>query len=106
MICKKGGQVPDEHFILSGKALELVSEFNYLGYVISSGGSVQKAINLLEDKAVRSLGMLFSTIKRIQVPFKMLMQLFIHMLNLYWMIVVKSGVSPVQKNVKEFIENS
>ena len=32
MICKKGGQVPDEHFILSGKALELVSEFNYLGY--------------------------------------------------------------------------
>ena len=47
-----------------------------MGYVISSGGSVQKAINLLEDKAVRSLGMLFSTIKRIQVPFKMLMQLF------------------------------
>ena len=53
-----------------------MSEFNYLGYVISSGGSVQKAINLLADKAVRSMGMLFSTIKRIQVPFKMLMQLF------------------------------
>ena len=30
--------------------------------VISSGGSVQKAINLLADKAVRSMGMLFSTI--------------------------------------------
>ena len=53
-----------------------MSEFNYLGYVISSGGSVQKAINLLADKAVRSMGMLFFTIKRIQVPFKMLMQLF------------------------------
>ena len=76
MICKKGGRAPDEHFTLNGEELELVSEFNYLGYVISNGGSVQKAINLLADKAVRSMGMLLSTIKRIQVPFKMLMQLF------------------------------
>ena len=76
MICKKGGRAPDEHFTLNGEELELVSEFNYLGYVISNGGSVQKPINLLADKAVRSMGMLLSTIKRIQVPFKMLMQLF------------------------------
>ena len=67
--------------------------------VISSGGSVQKAINLLADKAVRSMGMLFSTIR-------CWCSYLIHMLNLYWIIVVKSGVSPVQKNVKEFIENS
>ena len=53
-----------------------MSEFNYLGYVISSAGSVQKAINLLVDKAVGSMGMLISTIKRTQVPFNMLMQLF------------------------------
>ena len=76
MICKKGGRAPDEHFTLNGEKLELVSEFKYLGYVISNGGSVQKAINLLADKAVRSMGMLLSTIKRIEVPFKMLMQLF------------------------------
>ena len=35
MICKKGGQVTDEHLIFSGKEIELVSEFNYLGYVMA-----------------------------------------------------------------------
>ena len=87
MICKKGGRAPDEHFTLNGEELELVSEFNYLGYVISNGGSVQKAINLLADKAVRSMGMLLSTIKRIQVPFKMLMQLF----DTYFKSILNSG---------------
>ena len=76
MICKNGDQVQDEHFILNREEQELVSEFNELGYVISKGGSVQKAIKLLADKAVSSMGMLFSTIKCIQVQFKMLMQLF------------------------------
>ena len=76
MICSKGGRLPDEHFTLNGEELELVGEFNYLGFLITSGGSVQKAINLLADKAVRSMGMLFSIIKHIQIPFKMLMQLF------------------------------
>ena len=88
------------------KKIELVSEFNYLGYVISSGGSVQRAINLLADKAVRSMGMLISTIKRTQVPFKMLMQLFDtyvkSILNYSCEILGFSSA----KNVKVFIENS
>ena len=106
MICKKGGQAPNEHFTLNGEELELVSEFNNLGYVISNGGSVQKAINLLVDKAVRSMGMLLSTIKRIQVPFKMLMQLF----DTYVKSILNYdceiwGFSSAE-NVKESIENS
>ena len=76
MICSKGGRLPEEHFTLNGEELELVGEFNYLGFLITNGGSVQKSINLLADKAVRSIGMLFSIIKHIQIPFKMLMQLF------------------------------
>ena len=76
MVCSRGGRLFDEHFTLNGEELELVSEINYLGFVITSGGSVQKAINLLADKAVRSMGMLFSIIKHIQIPFKTLMQLF------------------------------
>ena len=74
--------------------------------MISSGGSVKKAINLLAGKAVRSMGMLISTIKRTQVPFKMLMQLFgtyvESILNYSCEIWGFSGA----KNVKELIENS
>ena len=31
MICKNWDRVQDEHFILNGEELELVSEFNELG---------------------------------------------------------------------------
>ena len=51
MICSKGDQLPDEHFTLNGEELELVSKFNYLGFAIIKGGPIQKAINLLADKA-------------------------------------------------------
>ena len=37
---------------------------------------MEKALHLLADKAVRSMGLLFSTIRHVQVPFKMLLQLF------------------------------
>ena len=73
---QKGSHFPQEMFSVNGEDLEIVREFNYLGYVVSSGGTIQKAINLLADKAVRAMGLLFSTIRHIQVPLKMLLQLF------------------------------
>ncbi|MCG8049041.1 MAG: reverse transcriptase family protein, partial [Candidatus Thiodiazotropha endolucinida] len=76
MIFQKGGRLPQETFTLYGKNVEVVKEFNYLGYTVSCGGSFQKAINILADKAVRAMGLLFSTIRKIQIPFKMLLQLF------------------------------
>ena len=76
MIFQKGGRMPQEIFIFEGQIIEIVNEFNYLGYVVSRGGTFQKAINFLADKAVRAMGTLFSTIKHIQIPFKMLFQLF------------------------------
>ena len=46
MIFQRGGRFPQETFTYSGEDLEIVREFNYLGYVVSSGGTMQKAINL------------------------------------------------------------
>ena len=76
VIFQRGGRFPHDTFTYNGEEIEIVREFNYLGYVVSSGGTVQKAINLLADKVVRAMGLLFSTIKHVQVPFKMLLQLF------------------------------
>ena len=76
VIFQKGGCFPHDTFTFNGEELEIVREFTYLGYVVSSGGTVQKAINLLADKAIRAMGLLFSTIRHVQVPFKMLLQLF------------------------------
>ena len=76
MIFQKGGRIPNDIFIYNGERIEIVKEFNYLGYVVSCGGTIQRAITMLADKAVRAMGLLFSTLWQIQVPFKMLLQLF------------------------------
>ena len=47
-----------------------------MGYIVSSGGSFQKTINYYSDKAIRAMGSLFSITRRIQVPFKLMLQLF------------------------------
>ena len=75
MVFQKGGRFPQETFSFNGEDLENLRRFNYLGYVVRSEGTIQKSINLLADKAVRAMGLLFSTIRHIQVPFKMLLQL-------------------------------
>ena len=76
MIFQKGGRIPNDIFIYNGEHIEIVKEFNYLAYVVSCGGTIQRAMTMLADKAVRAMGLLFSTLRQIQVPFKMLLQLF------------------------------
>lgn len=54
-----GGCISNEIFTYNGENIEIVKGFNYLGYIVSSGGTIQKAINMLADKAVRALSLLF-----------------------------------------------
>ena len=70
------GRFPHDTFTYNGGETEIFRELNYLGYVVSSGGTVQKTMNLLAGKAVRAMELLFSTIRHVQVSFKMLLQLF------------------------------
>ena len=39
MIFQKGGRIPNDIFIYNGEHIEIAKEFNYLGYVVSCGGS-------------------------------------------------------------------
>ena len=76
VIFRKGGSVGQEMFVYKNEIIEIVGQFNYLGYIVSSGGSFQKTINYYSDKAIRAMGSLFSITRRIQVPFKLMLQLF------------------------------
>ena len=110
VIFQKGGRFPNDNFTFNGKELEIVKEFNYLGYVVSSGGTLEKALHLLADKAVRAMGLLFSTIRHVQVPFKMLLQLFdtyvkstLNYSCEIWDFLLQEGVNEFTENfLKEF----
>ena len=73
VIFQKGGRFPNDNFTFNGKELEIVKEFNYMWLAV---GEQWKREQWLADKAVRAMGLLFSTIRHVQVPFKMLLQLF------------------------------
>ena len=80
---KPGHSAVQETFTYNGEDLEIVREFNYLGYVVSSGGKMQKAINLLADKAVRAMGLLFSTIRMFRFLLKCCCNYLTHTLSLF-----------------------
>ena len=67
MIFQKGERIPNDIFIYNGEHIEIVKEFNYVGYVVSSGGTIQRAITMLADKAVhvRETSVLFSILRQI-----------------------------------------
>ena len=56
--------------------IEIVSSFNYLGVVLSSGGSFIKATNTLAGKALRALNCLFTITRSMQVPTNIMFNLF------------------------------
>ena len=59
-----------------GKEIEIVKCFNYLGVVLSSGGSFVKACKTLCDKALKAMMHLFSITMNIEVPIKLMLDLF------------------------------
>ena len=77
VIFRKGGIVNRNYrWYYEGKEIEIVNCFNYLGVVLSSGGSFVKACKTLCDKALKAMVHLFSITMNIEVPIKLMLDLF------------------------------
>ena len=77
MVFRKGGNLrQNEKWTYAGENIEIVSNFNYLGIVLSSGGSFVKATNTLVGKALKAMHALLSITKEMQVPVKIMFNLF------------------------------
>lgn len=48
--------------------MDVVEQFDYLGFVISKNGSIRKGIDMLSIKARKSMGSLFALIRGMEVP--------------------------------------
>ena len=77
MVFHKGGILaPNEHWTYNNQELEIVNTFNYLGVVLSSGGSFIPAVKALADKALKSMYGLFECINNTKPPVKIKINLF------------------------------
>ena len=73
---KAGHLAHNESWTYNNQDVEIVSTFNYLGIVLSSGGSFIPATKTLADKGLRAMHCLLETIKETQVPIKIMFNLF------------------------------
>jgi len=77
MVFRKGGVLNKNYkWTFKGNEIEIVSNFNYLGIVLSSGGSYIPATNTLYGKASRAMNRLFSITKEMVVPINIMFKLF------------------------------
>lgn len=77
MVFRKGGNLrQNEKWTYAGEDIEIVNNFNYLGIVLSSGGSFVKATNTLVGKALKAMHALLSITKEMQVPVNIMFNLF------------------------------
>ena len=77
MVFHKGGILAqNEHWTYNNQELEIVNTFNYLGVVLSSGGSFIPAAKALADKALKSMNGLFECINSTKPPVKIKLNLF------------------------------
>ena len=73
---KAGHLAHNESWTYNNQDVEIVPTFNYLGIVLSSGGSFIPATKTLADKGLRAMHCLLETIKETQVPIKIMFNLF------------------------------
>ena len=77
MVFQKGGRVSqDQEWKYAGDAIEIVSSFNYLGIVLSSGGSYVPATKVLKDKALKAIYSLLNITKGREIPVNIMLNLF------------------------------
>ena len=77
MVFRKGGALSKKcKWTYKEKEIEIVSNFNYLGIVMSSGGSLIPATNTLYGKATRAMNSLFCITKDMDVPINVMFKLF------------------------------
>ena len=77
VIYKKGGNnSQNEPIFYNNEQIEMVQSFNYLGIVLSSGGSFIQTTQALSDKGLKAMGSLFAITKDMHVPVKIMLNLF------------------------------
>ena len=77
MVFRKGGSISKAFkWTYKGQELEIVNNFNYLGIVMSSGGSFVPATNTLYGKALKAMHSLFNLTKDMNVPINIMFNLF------------------------------
>ena len=77
VVFRKGGILAqDESWTYNNQPVEIVSAFNYLGIVLSSGGSFISATKTLAGKGLRAMHCLLETIKGTKMPIKIMFNLF------------------------------
>ena len=77
MVFRKGGRLNrNEKWIYGDKELEIVSNFNYLGVVFSTGGSFSYNQTMLSGKALKAMNVLLNKLKTFNFTLKTYCQLF------------------------------
>ena len=77
VVFRKGGILArNEIWSYNGQLIETVAAFNYLGIVLSSGGSFIQATKTLADKGIKAMHNLFDITKESNVPVNIMFQLF------------------------------
>ena len=77
VVFRKGGNLAqDEIWSYNGQQLEIVSSFNYLGIVLSTGGSFIQATKTLAGKGIKAMHNLFEITKDANVPVNIMFHLF------------------------------
>ena len=77
MVFRKGGTIIKTlKWTYKGQEIEIVNNFNYLGIVMSSGGSFASATNTLYGKALKAMHSLFTLTKDMNVPIHIMLNLF------------------------------
>ena len=66
----------NETWTFDNNEIEIVNNFNYLGVVLSSGGSYVKATNTLAGKALKAINSLMAITKEKEVPIDIILSLF------------------------------
>ena len=66
----------NESWSYNGNVIEIVEQLDYLGFVISTNGSVKKGINMLAVKARKSMESLYSSMRGMDIPIDIKLNLF------------------------------
>jgi hypothetical protein len=77
VVFRKGGTLScNLRFTFAGQEIEIVNTFNYLGIVLSSGGSFTHATATLAGKGLRAMNSLLNITRNLIIPANIMLSLF------------------------------